>query len=108
MVKIELNQSEQIDQLITESHLQPVAIFKHSTKCGISRFVLKDFESEIRIMDSSAFKYYYLDLIRYRSISDELAERFSIRHESPQLLVIKEGKIIHHSSHSEIRAGSIL
>jgi len=110
MEKVQLTNIEQLDQIVSESFDQTVAVFKHSTRCGISKFVLKDFESALPELSSSEFKfkYYHLDLILYRTISDAIAERFSIQHESPQLIVFKSGEVVHHSSHSEIQASSIL
>ncbi len=100
---IPLNDLAQLDAIETESHELPVAIFKHSTRCGISRMVLNGFEREFNYSDG-AVKMYFLDLITYRSISNEIAERFKIWHESPQLLVISKGETVHHSSHSAISA----
>lgn len=107
MEKVQLTNIDQLDQIVSESFDQAVAVFKHSTRCGISKFVLKDFESVLPGLSSSEFKYYFLDLITYRTISNAISERFSIQHESPQLLVFKNGEVVHHSSHSEINAGAI-
>jgi bacillithiol system protein YtxJ len=84
------------------SHQQPVAIFKHSTRCSISRMALKQFENEFDLEGSVTP--YFLDLINYRDISNEIATRFEVYHQSPQLLLIKEGKSIYDASHSDIDA----
>jgi bacillithiol system protein YtxJ len=84
------------------SHQKPVAIFKHSTRCSISRMALKQFENEFDLEGS--VMPYFLDLINYRDISNEIATRFEVYHQSPQLLLIKEGKSIYDASHSDIDA----
>ncbi len=81
---------------------QPVAIFKHSTRCSISRMALKQFENEFDLEGSVTP--YYLDLLNHRDISNEIATRFQVYHQSPQLLLIKEGKSIYDASHSDIDA----
>ena len=93
----------QLDELTAHSNEKPVLIFKHSTRCSISRFALKQFENEFELHDS--IDAYFLDLITYREISNEIAARFGVQHQSPQLLLIKEGKAIFDASHSDIDAG---
>jgi bacillithiol system protein YtxJ len=93
----------QLDELITLSNEKPVFIFKHSTRCSISRFALKQFENDFALHD--VMDAYFLDLIAYREISNEIATRFGVQHQSPQLILIKEGKAIYDASHSDIEAG---
>jgi bacillithiol system protein YtxJ len=80
-----------------------VAIFKHSTRCGISRAVLKMFEKNYSLNDEQ-LKLYFLDLLQNRAISNEIAARFKVQHESPQIIVIKDGVVVHHDSHHSIEA----
>jgi bacillithiol system protein YtxJ len=87
-------------QEIKES-IKPSVIFKHSTRCGTSAFVKKTFEAD---WHQSDIPVYYLDLLQYRSLSAQIAETFDIQHESPQLLVIRNGICIYHASHSDISA----
>lgn len=96
-----LTELEQLDELIDTSKKIPVFIFKHSTRCGISNMVLRVFEANYNFTEEK-IKPYFLDLLRYREISNEIASRFGVPHESPQLLVIKQGKVIYHTSHSDI------
>lgn len=93
----------QLDELIALSNEKPVFIFKHSTRCSISRFALKQFENDFALHD--VMDAYFLDLIAYREISNEIATRFGVQHQSPQLILIKEGKAIYDASHSDIEAG---
>lgn len=96
-----LTSLKQLDTIVAESSDTPVAIFKHSTTCGISRMVLRSFEKNYALSEEQ-LKLYFLDLKQYRDISSEIAARFEVHHESPQLIVIKEGKTVHHDSHQGI------
>lgn len=102
----ELTELQQLDDIIAESAKIPALIFKHSTRCSISRFALKNFESEYAI-DTDKLKPYFLDLLEHRNISNEIASRFGVMHQSPQIILIKDGKAIYNSSHSDIDAGKV-
>ena len=99
---IPLTHLGQLNEIMELSHQQPVAIFKHSTRCSISRMALKQFENEFDLEGSVTP--YFLDLLNHRDISNEIATRFEVYHQSPQLLLIKEGKSIYDASHSDIDA----
>lgn len=99
----DLTQLQQLDTIITESTETPVIIFKHSTRCGISRMALKGFEGSYSIGEGDA-KPYYLDLLEHRDISNEIANRFGVMHQSPQVLVIKNGAVVYNESHGDIDA----
>ena len=99
---IELTDLGQLNEIMDLSHEQPVAIFKHSTRCSISRMALKQFENEFDLEGSVTP--YFLDLLNHRDISNEIATRFEVYHQSPQLLLIKEGNSIYDASHSDIDA----
>lgn len=93
----------QLDHLTKISYNTPVLIFKHSTRCGISSIVLNSFRSNYNI-DPDVAQVYYLDLLAFRNVSDEVAYRFQVIHESPQLLLIKNGVAIVHASHYSIQS----
>jgi bacillithiol system protein YtxJ len=99
---IPLTDLGQLNEIMELSHQQPVVIFKHSTRCSISRMALKQFENEFDL--EGIVTPYYLDLLNHRDISQEIATRFEVYHQSPQLLLIKEGKSIYDVSHSDIDA----
>ena len=101
-----LSKMEQLDEIVEESKSKPVAIFKHSTRCGISRGVLKLLEKNYNLTDAQ-LKLYYLDLLENRSISNEIATRFKVHHESPQMIVIKNGVVVHNDSHHSIDASHL-
>jgi bacillithiol system protein YtxJ len=96
----------QLNELIELSHQQPIIIFKHSTRCSISRFVLKSFENEYEFSEEELLPY-FLDLLSYRNISNEIANRFEIMHQSPQILFIKDGVCGFNSSHENIHVESL-
>ncbi len=97
-----LTDLEELKTIITNSYEKPVAIFKHSTRCSVSRMALKQFENEFDL--SNKVTPYFLDLITYREVSNAIAALFGVVHQSPQLVVIKDGKSIYDASHSDIDA----
>lgn len=101
-----LGKMEQLDEIVEESKSKPVAIFKHSTRCGVSRGVLKAFERNYNLSDSQ-IGIYFLDLLANRDISNEIAARFKVHHESPQMIVIKNGEVVYHESHHSIEASEL-
>lgn len=102
----QLTDIETLEEIAEISHQQPVAILKHSTSCGISRMVLRQFEKEYDL-DEGSIKLYFLDLLNHRDISNKIAAKFNVPHQSPQLIIIKDGKAVYDASHNEINAGSL-
>jgi len=103
-----LNQINQIQELEQVSEQKPVLIFKHSTRCSISRTVLNRFETAYIAINPSQIDCYLLDLLNQRAISNQLAVQFEVQHESPQVLVLKNGKTVLHKNHYEIDLSEIL
>lgn len=100
---IQLTELKTLEEIAETSKKQTVAILKHSTSCGISRMVLRQFEQSYDLKDEQ-IKLYFLDLLAYRDISNKIASRFNVPHQSPQLLVIKDGKVVYEASHSSIQS----
>lgn len=100
-----LTDLEELKNIITNSYEKPIAIFKHSTRCSVSRMALKQFENEFDSSDKVTA--YFLDLITYREVSNAIAALFGVEHQSPQLIVIKDGKAVYDASHSDIDAGEL-
>jgi bacillithiol system protein YtxJ len=98
----ELTEQSQLEQLKTQSEEQPILIFKHSTRCSISRFALKQFENEFDLQDK--ITPYYLDLLNHRDISNEIAIQFNVHHQSPQILLLKNRVVVYDTSHENIDA----
>jgi bacillithiol system protein YtxJ len=98
---IPLSSLDQLEEIEKKSSGKPQIIFKHSTTCGISRMVMNMFNSSYDLSENQA-DLYYLDLHNYREISNEVGYRFQVVHQSPQLLVIRNGNTVSHASHSAI------
>lgn len=96
---INLTTTSELDKIKEDSFQNSQFIFKHSTRCSISKMVLSRFEST---NDSASLLVYLLDLLNYRYLSNQIADDFNVKHESPQLLVIKDGECYKHSSHTSI------
>ncbi len=96
-----LETSDQLERLHELSVERPQLIFKHSTRCGISRMVMNLFRERYEFPENAA-DLHYLDIFNYRAISDEVARKYGIPHQSPQLLVIRNRDVIAHDSHGGI------
>lgn len=81
-------------------------IFKHSTRCSVSMMAKKRFELDWDIIPTGT-NLYFLDLISHRTISAQIAETFQVHHESPQILLIKDGSCVLDASHSDISADEV-
>jgi bacillithiol system protein YtxJ len=104
------NKLEDINQLALideESKSKKVLLYKHSTRCSISSMALDRLERNWKD-DDGKIKPYYLDLLNHRDISNEISSRYNVVHESPQVLVISNGKCIYHKSQSEINYREII
>ncbi len=97
-----LNTEAQIEQILEESKTQLVLIFKHSTRCAVSSTALGRLERNWKAEEIAPLKMYFLDLLTYRNISQRIAKHFDVEHESPQLLIVKEGNLIYVRSHLAI------
>ena len=99
---ISLKDSKQLDEIVAESKEKPVLIYKHSTRCSISRAAFDRLERKWDAAATGGVKRYFLDLISYRDISNRIAELFGVEHQSPQILVISNGRSVLDLSHYEI------
>jgi len=103
---IDLNTSEQFDTLIEKSKSETIVVFKHSTRCSISSMA----ERRLLGIDTSKenASFFYLDLIAHRSLSNYISEVLQETHESPQILIIKNGACTYDASHMEITAKEVI
>lgn len=102
---IPLTSEAQLEEIRKKSASVPQLIFKHSTRCGTSSL------AKSRLEKSEApggIDFYYLDLITYRNISNKIAEEFKVHHESPQVLLVKNGDCVYEESHIGIRMDEII
>ena len=101
MNSIALETPEQLDSIKSTKGYS--VIFKHNTTCPISKNTRANFEKNVGLLPNDT-NVYFLDLLTYRDISNAIAERFDVKHESPQLLVIKDGECKFHQSLYDISA----
>ena len=101
-----IESEEDLAKAVKKSFEKKVVIFKHSTRCHISKMVLKNFENEVAHADKEV-AYYFLDLIANRSISNKIAEDFGVTHQSPQMIVLENGKAVNNASHQSISVSLI-
>ena len=96
----ELSSTSQLSEIVEKSKTKAQVIFKHSTRCGISRMAMNQFVSSYN--EDAHLDLYYLDLLNHRDISNEIASQFQVVHESPQLLVVQNGVVVAHESHGAV------
>jgi bacillithiol system protein YtxJ len=101
---IALTEETQLEQIKEQSKQQPIIIFKHSTRCNISSLAKNRLERET---PATNVNFYYLDLLRYRGISNKIADDFHVHHQSPQVLLIKNGECTYEESHNGINMQDI-
>lgn len=101
---IELTEESQLEDIRNHSSLRPQVIFKHSTRCATSSLAKNRLERSSVFPDAN---FHFLDLIKYRTVSNKIAEMFSVYHESPQVLLIRNGECIYDESHNAIRMEEI-
>ena len=93
---IHLTDEGQLNELITKSQHKPQVIFKHSSRCSISAVAFQRLQ---KAQQPDNLEFYFLDLLAHRSLSNKIAETFGVHHESPQVLLIKNGRCIFDESH---------
>jgi bacillithiol system protein YtxJ len=103
-----LNQTDQIQEIKVLSQSKPVLIFKHSTRCSVSSMSLNRLLRNWKPEDEEKLVPYFLDLIAYRAVSDKVEEEFQVAHESPQVILVKDGKAFYDSSHYGISYTDIM
>ncbi len=101
----DLQTGQQLDEIIQLSHQRPQVIFKHSTRCSVSSIALTRLK-KADTLDGADI--HYLDLLSFRSLSNQVADIFHVPHESPQLLLIRKGECVYEESHLGITAEDLL
>ena len=102
-----LNDESQIDQILENSKDKTQIIFKHSTSCSISTMAKMRLETKWDLVTHD-LDIYYLDLLSYRNVSSKVAEITGVHHESPQIIIIRDGLTIYDASHFDISVDNIL
>lgn len=102
---IALNHPAQLEDIKARSFEQPQVIFKHSTRCSISGMIKSRLE---RAETPATISFHFLDLIAHRQVSNQVAEDFFVEHESPQILLIRNGECVYDESHNGISIDEII
>jgi bacillithiol system protein YtxJ len=103
-----LQNISQLKEIKLMSETKPVLIFKHSTRCSISSMAWDRMKRNWKDTDTEKVIPFYLDLISYRDVSNAVASEFGIRHESPQVILIKNGEAVYDNSHMGINYQEII
>ena len=103
---INIESVQQLNEILNNNSLKTKLFFKHSTRCSISSMALKFFEQDW--VNSEDVDCYFIDLIAYRDVSNEIAKRTIIVHQSPQVIVLKGESVVYDASHQSIDAEKIL
>jgi bacillithiol system protein YtxJ len=101
-----LSHSDDLEAAIAESRERPVLLFKHSRTCGISCEALDELQMHVERCDTPA-AYKLITVQSHRHLSDEAARRFGIRHETPQAILLRDGKVVWNASHFRITANQL-
>jgi bacillithiol system protein YtxJ len=96
---------EQLESLIEGARVRPVIIFKHSPTCGTSAQAFDELESFLH--EDARVAVHLVDVLRHRQLSQAIAARFGVRHESPQVLLVLDGQVRWHASHWRVTAEAI-
>ena len=105
---IKLENSSQLEEIKRISAEKPVLIFKHSTRCSISSMAFDRLLRNWKLEDAERVSPFFLDLVRFRNISDQISNDFGVYHQSPQIILVKEGKAIYDNSHMGISYPDIM
>jgi bacillithiol system protein YtxJ len=105
---IKLNEPRQLDEIREQSTTKTILIFKHSTRCSVSRTALDRLERNWNTDEMQEVELYFLDLLSYRDISNQIAHQFDIEHESPQVMLIRNKAVVYNSAHFEIDYSSLV
>jgi bacillithiol system protein YtxJ len=104
---IHLDSEEKLAEATTASRIKPIVLFKHSTTCSISNTALNRLERNWKSEEVAGTQTYYLDLLSYRQLSRQIAEKFQVEHQSPQVLIIQNEKSVYDTSHFDINYPTI-
>src|SRR3954470_22299657 len=93
-----------LDAAIAESRERPVLLFKHSRYCGVSCEALDELQSHIEARAEDGVSYKMITVQTHRPVSDAAAQRLGLRHETPQAILLRDGKVVWNASHFRITA----
>ncbi|HKY03649.1 MAG TPA: bacillithiol system redox-active protein YtxJ [Blastocatellia bacterium] len=102
----ELKSVSELDQALSESKEKPVLLFKHSTTCPISARAFREFKSHLNAADPNV-SYRMITVQTARPVSNEVAQRLQVQHETPQAILIRDGREIWNASHFAITTAAL-
>ena len=102
-----LENIDALEPIARASQHKPQLLFKHSTTCGISGHALHNVDAQHEAL-AAQIDLHLLDLLTYRNISNEITHRFAVAHQSPQAILLVDGEVVYHASHSAIDPAKIL
>ena len=103
----ELKSLDDLDDALALSDEKPVFLFKHSTRCPISTFAQREYFKHLESADRELVHYTFLDLIAHRDVSNEIASRTQVEHQSPQAILVVNGKAVWSDTHTAITADAL-
>lgn len=101
-----IEQNSEIDQIIDDSSNKAQLLYKHSDRCSVCMFTKSELEQSAEIITANA-KMHFVDVIRSREVSDYIAEKLGVQHESPQAILVKDGEVVWHESHGAIKGEKV-
>ena len=102
-----IHKIDQLDQLLTESATQPLVLFKHSYSCGISAEALDELVDHLNSDSAGTVRYAMVTVQTHREVSNAVAARLGIRHETPQALIVRGGRVVWSASHFRVTAKAV-
>ena len=106
-----LNHLDDLDRLLSESHTRPLLVFKHSYTCGVSAEALDELidhlDRDLIAMHAPAPRYALVTVQTHREVSNAVATRLGVRHETPQALLIRDGRVVWSASHFRVTAAAV-
>ncbi|MDP4096856.1 bacillithiol system redox-active protein YtxJ [Paenibacillus sp. P96] len=99
---------EQLDSALTASAVKPLLLFKHSTRCPISARAHQEMEAYLQGTPVSNVEYGIIFVVEDRPVSNEVASKLNVKHESPQVILVKAGRAVWNTSHLSITSGNLL
>ena len=104
----EIISTDSLAEVLKSSAQQPVLFFKHSNSCGVSSRALAEFEKYLRSPESRQVHNYLIVIQKSRAVSDELARSVGVQHESPQAIIVREGRAIWNDSHLALKSMALI
>ena len=97
----------ELDQVLSDSHERPVLLFKHSYTCGISAEALDELRAHIDETPATAIQYAMVTVQSHRDLSNTIAQRLGVRHETPQAILVRSGRAVWSASHFRVNAAEL-